>query len=89
MSNLHALYLESIFGIKIGSLNHGAAEFEGHITNEDITRLCEQGLVFRQNVAAPVGEINYLNVYVEEGKVNIAIDPSTNTIVVDIERKEV
>lgn len=87
MNPLHVLYLESIFDISIGPLNHGAAEYEGVLSSEDVSRLCDQGAVFRQNYAVPQNDIDYVCVYVEDGKIDIAIDPSTNTIQVHFEVK--
>lgn len=83
MNGLHTLYLESILGIQLGSLEHNATEFEGHLTMAQIEQLCDEGMLTWQNPLAPRSHIAYVCAHFDKGeKFQMSIDTSTNTIVV-------
>ena len=85
MNGLQTLFLESILGVKLGSMNHNATEFEGHLDIADIERLCNEGMLSWQNPLAPRTNIAYVIAHFEAGQqYKLSIDTSTNTIVVDV-----
>lgn len=84
MNSLHLLYLESIFGIKIGEFSDGVAEFTGTLTVERITQLVNgDDAVFWQEPTAPVSTMAYMYVPVDNGhRLDFAVDHKFNTIYV-------
>lgn len=82
MNSLQTLFLESLLNVKIGSMNFNATEFEGHLSMQDIERLCDNGDLHWQNPEAPRHHIAYVAVYFDSSKCDLSIDTSTNTIMV-------
>ena len=82
MNSLHLLYIESIFGIKIGEFSSGVAEFTGNLPLETIKqKVSNEDCVFFQNPDAPVSNLAYLYVPVDSGtRFEFAVDFNFNYI---------
>lgn len=82
MNSLHLLYIEQIFGIKIGEFASGVAEFSGHLPLDAITsKVNNDDCVFFQNPDAPVSNLAYLYVPVDAGsRFEFAVDFNFNYI---------
>ena len=82
MSSLQMLYLESLFGIKIGEFAADVAEFTGHVSLQVIDRVCAERQLAWQNPEAPVIDKAYLILADRDNEVHLAVDFNHNCIYV-------